>query len=1430
MDNYLLELFREYSPDETIRQLLDGCLIANASIDADARRIAAVIRPSHYISPKTLERICRQMAAVYELKRFELQPKYAESLFQDASEELCDAIVDQYPPARAILSGSAWTLEGSTIHVQLKANGKDEVSGYTRAAIDKAQALFDVRYDIQVHANASINEDDLAKQQEQLRQDAIQKAVAQTPAPKAKTSSSSSSKSSSGATPTGDVIYGKPGKDEPMDIGELSLDMTKATVEGKVFAINHREFNSGACVVSFDIMDDSGAVKVTQYMRGDESQAIRDGVQMGMYVRVNGDVTMSKFDNELVISPKGIEKCSHETRKDLAGEKRVELHLHTQMSAKDALTGVGDAIKRAAQWGHKAIAITDHGVVHTFPDAVKAAKKNGIKVLLGCEGYYVDDVRDRYVKQKSAILGSGDFSLDDEFIAFDLETTGLDPKRDEITEIGAVKYKNGQLTEEFKSFVAINRKLDAKIIELTGITDEMLEGAPSLEEAISAFIDFCGGSPLAAHNATFDVSFINAACKKLGKSFEITALDTLVLSQKLLPDLVKHKLDVVADTLALPSFNHHRAVDDARTVAYMLEPFFTMLHDKGVERLSQIDSALADVITADKMQKQKAKHIILIAKNQTGLRNLYKLVTLSNIKYFYRNPRIPRSVLSRNREGLIVGSACESGELFSAMVEGASDEKLLDIASYYDFLEIQPICNNNFLIVDGKARDKEHLRDFNRKIVSIARQLNKPVVATGDVHFLDPEDEIYRRVLLAANGFKDADKSLPIYFKTTDEMLEEFSYLGEDVAREVVVTTPNMIADMCDNFDPLPKDLFAPKIENSVEDLKSLVYGKMHRLYGEEPPEIITSRIETELHDIIGRNYDVIYMSAQKLVAKSNSDGYLVGSRGSVGSSLVAYMSGITEVNSLPPHYRCPICKHTDFDVPEGYNCGADLPDEVCPVCGATYAKEGFDIPFETFLGFGGEKVPDIDLNFSGEYQPKAHAYTEELFGCTHVFRAGTIGTVAEKTAYVYAQKYAEERGMSVSKTETTRLSLGCVGVKRTTGQHPGGMVVLPRNKEIYDFCPAQHPADSANTDIVTTHFEYHSMESNLLKLDILGHDDPTMIRRLEDLTGVDATQIPLDDKDTMSIFISSKVLGFENDKLLGPTGAVAIPEFGTSFVRGMLQDTLPDRFDTLVKISGFSHGTDVWLGNAKDLITSGTARVDQVISCRDDIMLYLISMGMNEKKAFKIMECVRKGKGLTEEQETLMRDTKVPEWYIESCKKIQYLFPKAHAVAYVIMAFRIAWFKVHRPLDFYAAYFSIRAKAFDAKDMTAGIDHVKDLIKKINSDPNATANDKDKVVTLEVCYEFYLRGFVFESMDIYKSDAIRFLKTDRGLIPPFITVAGLGENAALNLVEGRKDKKFISIEEVGLACPKVSKTHLQQLKEAGAFGDMPDTSQITFF
>ena len=1229
-----------------------------------------------------------------------------------------------------------------------------------------------------------------------------------------------------------DLLYGKEIKGRVVPVGELNLKMGSAVVEGRVFGMECYETRRpGQWCMNFDMTDEHGSVSVRKYMDEKEARVLGGAVSDGMWLRVQGKLALSFDGKDVQLQPVSIMRIQHQGRKDTAPEKRVELHLHTQMSTMDAITDVGKVVAQAASWGHPAIAITDHGTVQAFPKARDAGKKGKIKILYGVEGYFVNNLDDRI-----AVHGEQDQDFADEIVCFDIETTGLKVRREAITEIGAVVLKNGEITERFQTFVNPNRRLTPEIIGLTGITDAMLADAPQLKDALTAFLQFVNGRPLAAHNAEFDISFIREGCRKVGLEFDPTYVDSLILAQNLLPELHKYKLDIVAEHLDLPAFNHHRASDDAAMVGYMLIPFFEkMRREMGIHRLQQINGEMLKLRPEGGKSNRHPKHIIILAKNKLGLKHLYQLISASNLKYFKRVPIIPKTELAAHREGLIIGSACEAGELFRAVADGGKDwAELKRIASFYDYLEIQPICNNMFMLRKGDVQSEEELRDFNRTIVRLGQELGKPVCATGDVHFQEPEDEVYRHILLASKKFPDADAPLPIYFKTTDEMLKEFAYLGTETAHKVVIDDPRHIADCIEDIELLPPgQLFPPRLENSEQELHDMVWDKCHELYGEEPPQLIVDRLDVELKSILGK-YDVVYMSAQKLVQRSLENGYLVGSRGSVGSSLVAYMSGITEVNSLPPHYRCPKCKNTEFITDGSYGCGADMPDKICPVCGEKYVKDGFDIPFETFLGYGGGKVPDIDLNFSGEYQARAHQHAIEMFGKTQVFRAGTIGTLAEKTAFGMVKKYLEERGQTASNAEMNRLTQGCVGVRRTTGQHPGGLVVVPDDMDVEDFTAVQHPADDAESDTITTHFEYHCMEDNLLKLDMLGHDDPTMIRMLEDLTGVNARAIPLDDPDTMSIFTSSRVLGFENDEILGPTGAVAIPEFNTRFTRGMLMDTQPRDFNTLVRLSGFSHGTDVWLGNARELIVSGTASVLETVGCRDDIMLYLISMGLDPKMSFKIMEAVRKGKvkkgGFQEGWEEAMRDHQVPDWYIESLAKIGYLFPKAHAVAYVMMAFRIAWFKVHRPLAFYATFFSIRAKAFDAEYCCAGLDAVKQKIKEIENNKDATDVEQNLMVTLEVCYEFYLRGFHFDTIDIYKSDATRFVVTENGLLPPFVTVHGLGESAALDTVEKRKGKTFISVEEFANTCSKLSKTHIEQLKSLGAFAGMADTSQVSLF
>ena len=1431
---YFPALFPGFPLPEELVEALGRLAVVHAELDRETRTIRLDAQAEQYLAEKQLQALCRDIEKEYGLRELKLSVRYPASELPNMDfRDLAQVFIRAFSPSAAILAGAGYEVTDEAVVIRLKANGKDSILQNAKKAEQFLRDRFGVSKKIEVEAHSNLEGRALFEETARIRAEALKNAPAITASAPQGGAKSSGAGSAAPAEPTGALFYGRPFAGKPVRMEELNLDMFRVIVEGKVFAVQHRELKKrGAWVICFDMTDYTSSVRVNQFMEAAKAKPIIDNVQPGMWLRVQGKMSFDRYDNEMVLQPNAMEKIEAPKRRDTYPEKRVELHLHTTMSSMDALTDTGAAVKRAASWGHRAIAITDHGGAQSFPDAMKAASKakvagtdQNIKILYGCEGYYVNDVDDRI-----AVHGDRDFDFDHEFVAFDLETTGLSSQHDTIIEIGAAIMKGNEVLSTFQTFVDPERPIPQNIVELTGITDSMVAGAPKEGEAVRKFFEFCGeGSVLVAHNASFDTEVIRSVCERNGIEYNYSHIDTLVLAQSLISGIKNYKLDTISNHFKLPKFDHHRADEDAGALAAIFEKLLALTAEKGVERVSQIN----ELIPVDP-RRLPTYHIIILAKNKVGLKHLYQLITKSNLEYYYRHPRVPKSELLSHREGLLIGSACEAGQLYRAVLSGKSEEELLRIASMYDYLEIQPNGNNAFMLRKGTLSSEEELNEINRHIIRLADKLGIPVVATGDVHFIDESDKVFREILMTGQGFSDAAEQAPLYFRTTNDMLKEFAYLGEEKAKEVVITNPNLIADMCETLRPVPHNLFAPKIENSVEDLKALVYGKLHRLYGENPPELITKRVETELHDIISCHYDVIYMSAQKLVQNSLEHGYLVGSRGSVGSSLVAYMSGITEVNSLPPHYRCPQCRHVEFITDGSYGCGADMPDKDCPECGTKYVKDGFDIPFETFLGYGGGKVPDIDLNFSGEYQARAHRHAIEMFGETQVFRAGTIGTLAEKTAYGFVKKYLEENGIVACRAEENRLTLGCVGVRRTTGQHPGGLVVVPDDKDMEDFCPVQHPADADDSDTITTHFEYHSMEANILKLDMLGHDDPTMVRMMQDLTGVDPHEIPLDDPETMSIFISSKVLGYENDPILGPTGAVAIPEFNTRFTRQMLIDTQPKDFNTLVRLSGFSHGTDVWMGNARELILSGTASVLETVGCRDDIMLYLISKGLDPKMSFKIMEKVRKGKvkkgGFDEGWEEAMMEHDVPDWYIESLAKIGYLFPKAHAVAYVMMAFRIAWFKVHEPLAFYATFFSVRAKAFDAEYCCAGMDAVKRKIKEIENNKDATAVEQNLLTTLEVCYEFYLRGFHFDTINIYKSDATKFIVTEKGLLPPFVTVHGLGEAAALDTVEKRKGKEFISIEEFAMCCNKLSKTHIEQLKALGAFAGMADTSQITLF
>ena len=1208
-----------------------------------------------------------------------------------------------------------------------------------------------------------------------------------------------------------------------MRIVDFSPEQPGVIIKGKTSNYESRETKNGGYLISFDIYDGSSSINVKAFLKANEYEEVHPKMKGCPPVRLIGTYEYNNFSREFGVIADMIEETTWEEkiRMDNAPEKRVELHMHTQMSQMDGMTSATALIKRAIKWGHKAVAITDHGVVQAFPEAKKAIKDSDLKVLYGVEAYLSPD-------RFTSIINPGDQLLKDvTYSVLDIETTGLSKNTDKITEFGIIKVKNGERLGEFECFVNPEKEIPQRVVEVTNITNDMVKDAETIDKVLPKVLDFVKDTVLVAHNATFDIGFIKHNADQLGLEFNPTYIDSLPLAKELFPHFKKFKLGIIADNLGIEVDVAHRALADVDTLVKVMEVMLKMLDEKGITKLSEVDDKLAGDINFTTLPTY---HAIVLAKDKVGLKNLYKLISISNLDYFYKKPRMLRSILQKHREGLILGSACEQGELFRAIVEGKSDEELEEIASFYDYLEIQPLGNNMFMVRDGTVKGINDLIAFNKKVVEIGDKLNKPVVATCDVHFMDPEDEIYRRILQAGQGYDDADQQAPLYFRTTEEMLKEFEYLGKEKAYEIVVTNTNKIADMCEKFSPIADYKAAPYIDGCENTIRELTMKRAHELYGDPLPEIVQNRIDKELDSIIKNGFSVMYIIAQKLVAKSNEDGYLVGSRGSVGSSFVANMTGITEVNSLQPHYRCPNCKYSDF-TDYGVKNGFDLPDKDCPKCGHKLDKDGMDIPFETFLGFDGDKEPDIDLNFSGEYQAKAHRYTEVIFGKGTTFKAGTIGTIDDKTAYGYVKKYYEERHIPINNAEVIRLAQGCTGVKRTTGQHPGGIIVVPVGNELFEFCPVQHPADDPNTDIKTTHFDYHSIDQNLLKLDILGHDDPTMIRMLQDITKVDPKKIPLDDKETMSIFSSTKALGVTEEQIHSPVGTFGIPEFGTKFVRGMLVDTMPTKFEELLRISGLSHGTDVWLNNAQSLIEAGTIKLEDAICTRDDIMLYLIKKGMPPKPSFKIMECVRKGKGLTEEQETLMRENDVPDWYIDSCKKIKYMFPKAHAAAYVTMAFRIAWFKVHIPMAYYTAYFSIRADAFDSEYMIHGKEKVINKMREIDAEGNAaTAKDKDMYSTLEIVLEMYERGIKFLPIDLYESDATKFIMEEDGIRPPLNSIAGLGNVAALNIQNAhQKEGKFMSVEELKIRAG-VGKSAVELLEKAGCLKGMTLSNQMSLF
>ena len=1231
-----------------------------------------------------------------------------------------------------------------------------------------------------------------------------------------------------------DVIYGKDPEEQTIDIETISGEMGEVTIRGQVLTLESREIRNEKTILMFNITDFTDTITVKMFLENDQVPEITARLKKGGFLKVKGRTTIDKFDHELSIaSVQGIKTIASfvEGREDHAAKKRVELHCHTKMSDMDGVSDAAAIIKRAKGWGHPALAVTDHGVVQAFPEAshtYDAIADDSFKVIYGVEAYLVDDLKDIVYQSKGQ-------SLDSDFVVFDIETTGFSPVKDKIIEIGAVRVEKGEIKARFSEFVNPKIPIPFRIENLTGINDGMVADALPIEEILPKFLEFSEGAVMVAHNADFDMSFIMRNCENMGIAREFTYADTVGIARFLLPGLNRFKLDTVAKAVGVRLDNHHRAVDDANCTAEIFVKFVKMLKEREIFTLDELNEK--GKISPDTVKKLPTYHAIILAKNDAGRVNLYRLISKSHLDYYARRPRIPKSVFMEYREGLFLGSACEAGELFRALVRGASDQEIARIVEFYDYLEIQPVGNNAFMLrdEDSPANTVEDLQDYNRRIVQLGEQFHKPVVATCDVHFLDPQDEIYRRIIMKGKGFGDADDQAPLYLRTTEEMLKEFAYLGSDKAEEVVVTNTNRIANMIDNLCPLRSGKFPPIIENSDGMLRDICYNRAHEIYGEELPEIVEERLERELNSIISNGYSVMYIIAQKLVWKSNEDGYLVGSRGSVGSSLAATMSGITEVNPLHAHYYCESCHYYDFDseLVKSFSgrSGCDMPDKDCPVCGKPLKKEGFDIPFETFLGFKGDKEPDIDLNFSGEYQSKAHKYTEVIFGAGQTFRAGTIGTLAEKTAFGYVKNYYEEKGIHKRNCEIDRIVAGCTGIHRTTGQHPGGIIVLPYGEDINSFTPVQHPANDQTTDIVTTHFDYHSIDSNLLKLDILGHDDPTMIRMLEDLTGLDAQKIPLDSKEVMSLFQNTDALHITPDDIGGcPLGCLGVPEFGTDFAMQMLLDTQPTELSDLIRIAGLAHGTDVWLGNAQTLIKEGKCTISTAICTRDDIMTYLISKGMDNAQSFTIMESVRKGKGLKPEWETAMREHDVPEWYIWSCKKIKYMFPKAHAAAYVMMAWRIAWFKIFQPLAYYAAFFSIRATAFNYELMCLGRDRLEYYLDDYKKRKDTLSKkEQDTLRDMRVVQEMYARGFEFVPVDLYKAQAHRFQIVDGKLMPALDTIDGLGDKAADAVVLAAMDGTFLSKDDFQNRT-KVSKTVISLMDDLKLFGNLPQSNQISLF
>ena len=1362
-----------------------------------------------------------------------IKPQFEKEAFSsDLITELALELSDKIPMINGIINGASTDVCDDVINIYLIGGGKSKLTDakFEFVFSELIRDFFGLSYKIEIGGITEISEEEYKQEYEKSNQQALKRLNEIVPQSQKKVTGLKNLDGLPIVPDSARVIMGKEIKSQITPLSEVSEYSGKVAVWGDVFKKDEHITRDGRSkIITISITDYTSSQNVKLRCDNDQSDVF-DAINKGATVIVYGDAGYDKYDRQINIRPIAMMQVDKIQKKDEAEVKRVELHMHTNMSEMDGITPVRDIVKRANEWGHKAVAITDHGVVQAFPDAMYEVddirKKNpDFKLIYGVEAYNVND-------NVIAVHGTGKANFNDEIIVFDLETTGTNAQNDRITEIGAVKIKDMFVKETFNIFVDPERPIPANIVELTGITDNMVKGAPKENEALEQFFEFCGDSKiLVAHNASFDTGFLKRTCERCGKTYDFTSVDTLVMSRNMLKDIKRHRLDTIAKHLGLASFNHHRACDDAKTLADIFVIFLKRLSDNyHINDICEINSALGDVDP----KTLGMNHEIILVKNSVGLKNLYHLISDSHIKYFYSKPRIPKSELVKRREGLIIGSACVYGELYDAILSGKSYEELCEIASFYDYLEIQPLCNNKFLMQRGRANDEEDLKDHNRLIVKLGEELNIPVVATCDVHFMDEEDAIFRQIILSGIGMEDADDQPMLYYRNTEEMLAEFDYLGAEKAYEVVVTNTNKIADMIDSdVRAIPKGTYTPKIEGAEEDLVRITNTKAREIYGNPLPEVVSSRLEKELDSIIKNGFAPLYIMAQKLVWNSNENGYAVGSRGSVGSSFVATMAGISEVNPIMPHYVCPNCKYSEFITDGSVGSGYDLPEKECPYCNTVMNRDGHDIPFETFLGFKGDKTPDIDLNFSGEYQSKAHRFTEELFGREHVFKAGTISGVADKTAFGFVRAYLEKSGKIVSSAEEDRLTMGCTGIKRTTGQHPGGMVVIPQDYEICDFTPVQHPANKAENDIITTHFDFTSMHDTILKLDELGHDVPTLYKHLEDMTGLKMTDIPTSDEKVMSLFTSTQALGVTPEQIDSLTGTFGIPECGTKFVREMLIAAQPKTFSDLVQISGLSHGTDVWIDNAQTLITNGTCKIKDVIGTRDSIMTTLIYKGLEPATAFKIMEIVRKGKSqklLTPELIQDMKDHNVEDWYIQSCMKIKYMFPKAHATAYLIGAVKLGWFKVYRPLEFYAAYFTVRNDDFDAKTALKGKEATKAKLSFYKAQGNALSKkESDSYGVMQIINEMLQRGVEILPIDVKKSDATRFMIEDGKIRLPFNCIDGIGDIAAKELVEKAKDVEFGSVEEFQMLTG-TSKSLIESLQEVGAFGDIPESNQLSMF